>query len=154
MAVLDLSILPYAGPLRPIASYLFILYAVMEWNPSRAIALAAITGFIRDLAGLQPLGTEALLLPIVTAATAFVLQKLERDFILMRMAVAFLFTFSVLLTMLLLQGFLGSIPLSAYALGSAFFASVSTAFWKPFFLMAARRCFGVRSYLRQYELFS
>lgn len=150
----DLCLAPVAGMLRPVFSYLIVLYAVFFADWRKTITLAIAVGFLRDSSSIQPLGIETFVLFAASFILGFVIQKIERESSLIRTSLTFVFVFTVLLSNLCLTAFLepGN-GLPPYFVWTTLCSAFATALIAPAFFWVARKWFGERAFLKQYELF-
>ena len=157
MITLEVSLAPLfpeAAP-RPAFLYLSVLYAAFEWVPAKTFRMALAAGLLRDLATGQPLGVETAVLVSLGLGLGFIVQKIEREFFIMRFACTFLFIFFADLGVSILSGFYGlAYGLSGRITAISFGNALVSALVMPFFFSLSRRWFKDRVFLKQYELFT
>lgn len=153
-AVLDICVMPLFGPVRPVLGYLLAVYAVFFAESGKVKGVALLVGLLRDLAGIEPLGVETLVLLAAAMVLAFIVPKIERESLWTRMGICFVFVFSVFLVRLAFSAFLsGSNAIPASTLVFSLYSALSTALISPFVFWLLQGWFGMRPALRQYELF-
>ncbi len=156
LLVLELSVLPFfrVGVFQPVLLYLMVLHAAFQWGWEKTVPMAVAAGVLRDLAGSHSLGLETAALVAASFVLDLLVQKIERDSQVTRVAVGFLFVFFVSILIVLFSNFLGEArEISWYTFG----VSVGTAFYSammlpPFFYVTGH-WFHDRIPLKQYELF-
>lgn len=145
-----------AGPFRPVATYLWVLYVAFHWPAKELLPTAIFVGILRDLTSSLPLGVETVSLAVVAVSLAFLLQKLQRDsFLIQWMAGAF-FVLAVSFSNLFLSAFLGEgASLTWFSFLACLGASSATALVMPVFFWLTSRWFSreITALKRQYELF-
>ena len=156
LLVVDLTIMPLLciGPLYPQLLYLMVLYAAFQWGWQRTIPMALAVGILRDLTGSQFLGFETASFVLASMILDLLVQKMEREFVLLRFAAAFIFVFCASMFHLILVSLVtGTIYLSWYRCWVVFGSSLYTALLMPLFFYVTAKWFGDRAVLKQYELF-
>lgn len=156
--VADMTISPLfqVGGLRFYFTILFIFYTAYHNGWHRILPLSFLVGLLRDLLGSQLFGIEMMSFVLAALLLDFVLQKMERGFFSLWVALCFLFTSLVLCLELLSTAFLtGQIQISWYVLALAFGSGFYTAVAMPFYFAAID--FWKKRKLKtqqQYDLFS
>ncbi|MFA6601030.1 MAG: rod shape-determining protein MreD [Candidatus Omnitrophota bacterium] len=156
LLILDLCFVPLAALhfVRPSCLLLVILYVSLEWQWERTVTLALLVGLMRDAVGSHPFGIETAVLVSASVALDFVVHKIERRSWLMRLAVTWVYTFTVFSSLLLLSGFFGYREfLTREAFALCFQAAFYAALAMPVFFLFTSRWFARRQVIRQYELF-
>lgn len=154
VADLTLSPLVRVGDVQPVFLLLMVLYGSFQWGWQKALPLALIVGFLRDMTGTLPVGTEMFSVTAAALFLDFAVQKLHRVWILVRIGTAFVFTFIALMVALILGGVLHQpASFSWYNAGRIFLTAVYTAAFWPLFSAVSIRWFHERKPMKQYELF-
>ena len=155
--VCDICIFPSlfeSGFMRPVLTYLIIVYAAFRWDWRKTAGLALFVGLLRDVTGSQPLGVETAVLTSSALVLGFLAQKMERDSFVVRVLAVFLFVFFDSLLILFLSGFLN---FTNEFSGFFFLMIVSSAFLtaliSPLFFYLTGKWFKDHLPLKQYELF-
>lgn len=139
---------------RPVFLYLLVLYAAFEWGWQQTVPAAFAAGLLRDLAGLHYFGLESLSLVLAAIVLGIAVQKVERDSLVMRLAVGWVFVFSVhVLFVIFAAPFTNILGMTWHNLLVAGATAGYTVAWLPVFFFATSRWFQDRLFLKQYELF-
>ena len=83
------------GAAQPVLVYLMVVYAALKWPWQRSLLMAAMVGLLRDAVGPHPLGVETAAMVTTSIALHFLVQAVDRDFLLMRFLVAFLYALGI-----------------------------------------------------------
>lgn len=155
LLVLDLALMPYFRwhDIQPILIYLIILYSVFQWGIQQTLMLAFGVGLLRDLVSSQTLGIETTALVCASLVLDFLVQKMDRYRLSLKLIVTFVFVFFVLLFSLFLSGFISDVPMNGYALWVALGSALYTTALVPIFFFVTSVWFGQKTLLKQYELF-
>lgn len=152
----DVTLMPvwFSDAFRPVCSFFLLLYAAMIWRGRHVIAIAMALGLLRDLAGVQPFGVSLLAVCSAAFFLLFVQLKIERQWIVVRMLVAFVFSMLVLGLELLFSAMLGqSQAFSFTSLRLITGSAIATSLGLPVFIAFAGFWFHDRGPLKQYPLF-
>ena len=116
--------------------------------------MAVAAGILRDFAGSHFLGLETAALVAASFVLDLLVQKIDRDSPVMRMAVGFLFVFLVSILVVVFSNFLGGArEISWYTFQISAGAALYSAAVLPPFIYVTGRWFHDRVPLKQYELF-
>ena len=127
----------------------------MSWRGVQVLSLAFAVGFLRDLSSIQPFGVSMVSVVGASLILLFAMLKIERQWIVVRMMVAFTYVFLILTFETLLSLILGVHGLISWNTVRIFWGSAfATTALLPVFFWFARLWFHDRQPLRQFELFS
>lgn len=154
--LIDLTVSPLfsVGSARFFAGYLLVLYATFAWGWQKTIPVAIMVGLSRDFLSTDTLGFETFALAAASFLLDFLVRKMQRELLWLRLILAFLFVLCVQSIQIILSVSLQDIAFSGQfafgvILGSAFY----TALMLPLFFYGAAWWFHDRTFSKQYELF-
>ena len=156
LLIIELTILPVfrIGSIQPQLLYLMILYVAFQWGWQKTIPMALTVGILRDLAGSQYFGYEAMALVLTSWLLDLLVRSVERDSWSLKMVTAFLFVFLVtMFHMMLLSVLTPQTYVSWHWCGINLATALYTALLLPFFFHFTAKWFGDRVTFKQYELF-
>ena len=156
LLVLEMTLLRLVriGNAAPLVVYLMVLYACLEWGWKTTLPVAVCAGLMRDLAGTATFGAETSSLVLASLALDLLVQKIEHDLTLFRMAIAFLFVLCVLSISYFFAIILGNRSGFAWQdLGALSGSAVYSALVYPVFFNVTALWFHDRDRLKQFELF-
>lgn len=154
--LMDLTLSPVfaLGRLQFILSYLLVVYAAFQWGWKTTMPIAILVGISRELVGGELMGLEICSMIISAFGLDLIVQKLQRESILLRMGTVFLFVLVASGTKFILTLFLTSTHLNFWYYGVTLVGSgIYTAIIFPIFYFLAAKWFHDRINFKQYELF-
>ena len=156
LLVFDLSLVPAIRiqMVQPILLYLMVLHTAFQWGIQKAVPMAIVIGLLRDFSGSQFFGIETASLIIASTVLNVIVQKIDRESAVTRIAVSFVFVFSVLMLSGLFPALVGApvaLTLHTFLISAA--VACYTSVLTPIFSTVTSRWFRERAPMKQYELF-
>lgn len=157
LLVVDLSVTPLieVSGVRPLLSYLVILYVAFEWHWPRTFPIALFIGLLLDAVSSHPFGIQTVSLAAMSFVLDFLIYNVEHQSWTMRLLLTFLFVFLSTIIVWGLSSLLSDQgAVSWYSVVLCFQTAVYTTLITPVFFSFTSRWFSKRSVvIKQYELF-
>jgi len=156
LLILDFCVTPVfkIGTAQPFLLYSMVPYVAFQWRRPNILGIALLVGLLRDAAGSRLFGVETASVVMAALLLELAVQKVDRESMISRCGLMFLFIVVQTGISLMLLAFLGfQIPWTWYTLGACAGSAFYTMAAVPFFFFLTARWFGDRVPFKQYELF-